>query len=222
MAGDLKMHKHFAIIGAGGHAKVVVDALLTSGDEVLGLYDDNPALLGVEPIPGVKVLGDTKDLPGRMEMWKGMVILAVGENRMRFRLSQQFSVTYGVACAPSAVLGRGVRIGKGSMILPSATVNIDTAIGEHVILNTSCSVDHDCVIGDFVHIGPGAHLGGGVVIGEGTFLGIGSSVIPGIRIGRWSVIGAGAVVTKDLPDNCTAVGVPAKVIKTREKGWHRA
>jgi acetyltransferase EpsM len=201
---------------------VVVDALFASGHEVLGLYDDNPALLGAEPISGVKVLGGTKDLPGRLEKWKGLVILAVGENRMRFRLSQRFSVMYGVACAPSAVLGRGVRIGKGSMILPSATVNIDAVIGEHVVLNTSSSVDHDCAIGNFVHIAPGAHLGGGVVVGEGTFVGLGSSVVPGIRIGHWSVIGAGAVVTKDIPDNCTAVGVPAKVIKTREEGWHLA
>jgi sugar O-acyltransferase (sialic acid O-acetyltransferase NeuD family) len=216
------MPECFAIIGAGGHAKVVVDALLASGNEVLGLYDDNPALLGAVPIPGVKVLGSTEDLPGGLEKGKSVVILAIGENRVRCRLSRRFSVSYGVACAPSAVLGRGVRIGKGSMVLPSATVNIDTVIGEHSILNTSCSVDHDCAIGDFVHIGPGVHLGGGVVVGEGTFLGLGSSVIPGIRIGRWSVIGAGAVVTKDIPDNCTAVGVPAKVIKTREEGWHLA
>jgi len=214
------MLERFAIVGAGGHAKVVVDALLTSGHEVLGFYDDNPTLLGAEPIPGVKVLGDTEHLPGNLQHGNGAVILAVGANRVRFRLSRRLSVPYGVAYAPSAVLGRGVRIGKGSMILPSATVNIDTVIGEHVILNTSSSVDHDCAIGDFVHIGPGAHLGGGVVVGEGTFLGLGSSVIPGIRIGRWSVIGAGAVVTKDIPDDCTAVGVPAKVIKTREEGWH--
>lgn len=216
------MSERYAIVGAGGHAKVVLDALLASGHEVLGLYDDNPMLLGVEPIPGVKVLGDTKALQKRLEEGDGAVILAVGENSVRCRLSVRLSVPYGVACSPSAVLGHGVRIGKGSMILPSATVNIDAVIGDHVILNTSCSVDHDCAIGDFVHIAPGARLGGGVVVGEGTFLGLGSSVIPGIRIGRWSVIGAGAVVTKNIPDNCTAVGVPARIIKTREEGWHLA
>jgi sugar O-acyltransferase (sialic acid O-acetyltransferase NeuD family) len=216
------MSECFAVVGAGGHAKVVVDSLLASGQEVLGFYDDNPDLRGTEPIPGVKVLGGTKDLTVGLGKGNSVVILAVGENRIRCRLSRRLSVTYGVACAPSAVLGRGVRIGKGCMILPSATVNIYTVIGEHVILNTSCSVDHDCAVGDFVHIAPGAHLGGGVVVGEGSFLGLGSSVIPGIRIGRWSVIGAGAVVTNDIPDNCTAVGVPAKIIKTREEGWHLA
>jgi len=214
------MSERFAIIGAGGHAKVVVDALLASGQEVKGFYDDNPNLLEVEPVPGVKVLGSMKDLPEGLEKGKDVFILAIGENRVRYRLSRSLSVPFGVACAPSATLGRGVKVGKGSMVLPSATVNIDTTIGEHVILNTSCSVDHDCAVGDFVHIGPGARLGGGVVVGEGTFVGLGSSVIPGVRIGRWTVIGAGAVVTKDLPNNCTAVGVPAKVIKTREEGWH--
>jgi len=216
------MPDRFIIVGAGGHAKVVVDALLASGKEVSGFYDDDPAFLGAEPVPGVKVLGNTKDLPDGLEIGRGMVILAIGENRVRCRLSCRLIGPYGIACAPSAVLGRGVRIGKGSMILPSATVNTDTVIGEHVILNTSCSVDHDCNIGDFVHIAPGTHLGGGVTVGEGTFLGLGSSVIPGIRIGRWSIIGAGAVVTKDIPDNCTAVGVPARVIKTRKEGWHLA
>ena len=81
------MPERFLIVGAGGHAKVVVDALLASGQEVLGFHDDNPALLGAEPIPGVKVLGGTKDLPGGTEKGKGVAILAVGENRMRFRLS---------------------------------------------------------------------------------------------------------------------------------------
>ena len=216
------MPERFAVVGAGGHAKVVVDALLASGHEVLGFYDDNPSLLGVEPIPGLKVLGNTKDLLGELEKREGVAILAIGENRIRCRLSRRLSIPYGVACAPSTVLGGGVRIGNGSMILPSATVNIDTVVGEHAILNTSCSVDHDCVIGDFVHVAPGCTLGGNVVVGEGTFLGIGARVIPGIRIGRWSIIGAGAVVTKNLPDNCTAVGVPSKVIKTREEGWHLA
>lgn len=209
----------YHVVGAGGHGKVVADALLASGCRVWGFYDDNPALSGTEPLPGLKVLGGTGNLPGA---WggEGKGILAIGENRVRFTLSRRLAVPYGIARAPSSVLGGGIRVGCGAMILPSATINIDSTIGEHAILNTSCSIDHDCRIGDFVHVAPGCVLGGSVVVGEGAFLGIGVSVIPGIRIGRWSIVGAGSVVTKEIPDNCTAVGVPARVIKTREEGWH--
>lgn len=213
------MPESFLVVGAGGHAKVVIDALLRSGSLVLGCYDDNPALIGSEPVPGIRVVGRSSQ--AERDWTKGRkVIVAIGENRLRRRLSSLWNVEYGVAVAPSAVLGRGVAIGPGSMILPSATVNIDAVIGAHAILNTSCSVDHDCRIGDYVHIAPGCHLGGNVVVGEGAFIGIGTAVIPGVRIGRWSVVGAGTVVTRDVPDNSTAVGVPVKVIKTREEGWH--
>ena len=213
------MPESFLIVGAGGHAKVVMDALLSSGCAISGCYDDNPSLFGSEPVPGVRVLGETSLLE---RDWKkgDRVIVAVGDNAVRRHLSLRWKVEYGVAMAPSVILGKGVRIGHGTMILPSATINIDTLIGHHSILNTSCSIDHDCRIGDYAHVAPGCHLGGDVTIGEGSFLGVGTSVIPGVRIGRWSIVGIGAAVTKDLPDNCTAVGVPAKVIKAREEGWH--
>ncbi len=213
------MPEPYLVVGAGGHAKVVLDALLASGQRVLGCYDDNPALAGFEPIAGVSVAGPTPLVeahwtPGRL------VIVAVGDNAARRKLASRLHVDFGVARAPTAVLGSGVTLGPGTMVLPSATVNIDSLIGCHAILNTACSIDHDCRIGDYVHIAPGGRLGGGITVGEGSFLGIGASVIPGVRIGRWSIVGAGAVVTADLPDNCTAVGVPAKVIKTRQEGWH--
>ena len=213
------MTDSFLVVGAGGHAKVVIDALISSGCRIEGCFDDNPALSGLVLVPGVRIIGNTSMVESK---WKkgSFVIVGIGDNAVRRHLSLRWKVDYGVARAPSSVLGAGVKIGFGVMVLPSATVNIDSVVGNHVILNTSCSVDHDCRIGDYAHIAPGCHLGGGIIVGEGTFLGVGTSVVPGVCIGRWSVVGAGAVVTKDLPDNCTAVGVPARVIKTREEGWH--
>ncbi len=213
------MFESFLIVGAGGHAKVVADALIGSGCSLKGFYDDNLALLGTEPIAGAKVVGPTDRIVQDYKLGDA-VIVAIGDNRTRRNVALRLGADYGVAVAPSVIIGSRVNIGPGSMVLPSATINIGSIIGRHVILNTSCSIDHDCRIEDFVHIAPGTHLGGNVNVGEGTFLGIGSSVVPGVRIGRWSVVGAGAVVTKDIPDNCTAVGVPARVIKTREEGWH--
>ncbi len=211
----------YRIFGAGGHAKVVIDALIASGVSVGGSYDADVSLHGREVVPGILIHGDEKRLLADLRD-EDCVIIAIGENRVRKRLAGMLRVRYGVAVAPSAVVGARVEIGQGAMVLPSATVNCDTTIGGHAILNTSCSVDHDCRIEDFVHIAPGTHLGGNVTVGEGTFLGIGTSVIPGVRIGRWSIVGAGTVVTKDIPDNCTAVGVPARVVKSRPEGWHLA
>ena len=123
---------------------------------------------------------------------------------------------------PTAVASRYVEYGEGSIVTAAVILTNRIRVGRHVILNLDATVGHDCVLEDFVTIAPGVHISGNVHIGEGTDVGTGTVVIPGVRIGRWSVVGAGAVVTKDLPDNCTAVGVPAKVVKTREEGWHLA
>jgi acetyltransferase EpsM len=92
-------------------------------------------------------------------------------------------------------------------------VNASVEIGNHCIINTAAVIEHDCTIKDYVHICPNATLAGNVTIGEGAQIGVGAKVIQGVKIGKWSIIGAGAVVTKDIPDNCTAVGIPAKPIK---------
>jgi len=97
--------------------------------------------------------------------------------------------------------------------MANTAINSGTKIGENVIINTGATVDHDCVLEDYVHISPGAHLAGNVYVGELTHIGIGASLIQGVKIGRNVIIGAGAAVINDLPDNVTAVGVPAKVLK---------
>ncbi len=93
-----------------------------------------------------------------------------------------------------------------------ATCSLTSAIRA---ANTNAAVDHDCLIGDYAHVGPGVSLAGNVTVGEGAFLGIGSVAIMGSTIGRWSTVGAGAAVVHDIPDNVTAVGLPARIIKRK-------
>jgi sugar O-acyltransferase (sialic acid O-acetyltransferase NeuD family) len=208
------------IAGAGGHAKVVCDAILASGTpetDIVGFADDNPELagrmvLGFPVLPGIDSLG----LVGSASLAMG-----VGDNAARRRLfdrARALGYTLVTVVHPEAVIGRGCRIGSGTVVLANVVVNTDTEIGDNVILNTACSVDHDCVVGAHSHVAPGATLAGGVRIGEETLLGIGCTVIPGLSIGARCVIGAGAVLLTNLDAGCVAVGVPARVIKQRQGG----
>jgi len=203
------------IIGAGGHAKVVIDTLRISGDfDVLGVLDDDPMRFGIEVL-GVPVVGEASlESIDRLNIQQA--IIAVGSNRARAAVAGRLAdrVSWATAIHPTAHLAPGVRIGEGTVVFAGAIVQPSSVIGHHVILNTACSVDHDGSIGDFVHIAPGVRLAGNVQVGAGVLLGIGCCVIPERTIGAWATIGAGSVVVDDVPPDVTAKGIPAKSSKT--------
>lgn len=210
------MSTRVLILGAGGHAWVIADILFRmqqAGQDVVpvGYLDDNIQLVG-QSMLGLSVMGVLSSLHDQAH---DAVVIAIGHNRTRQRLFsdlQERGERFVVARHPRSIVAPDVRIGTGTMICAGAIVNPGSVVGDNVILNTGCTVDHHNLIGDHVHIAPGVHLGGEVAIGEGTLVGIGSTVIPQHTIGAWSVIGAGSLVSKNIPDWSTAVGVPARVI----------
>lgn len=198
------------LFGAGGHAKVVLDALLRAGREVAGLIDDDPVAAG-RHVLGVEVIGTRAVLDH--EYAGAAIVPALGVNAARAALiGWAAGAGHRLASAvhPQAVTGHGVEIGAGSFLAAGAVVNPDTILGEGAIVNTGASVDHDCRIGAAVHIAPGARLCGGVSIGDETLIGTGAMVIPGIRIGARVVIGAGSVIVRDVPDGARIAGNPAR------------
>ncbi len=199
------------LYGASGHAKVIIDILKKNNKFVKGLFDDNPK---ITELNGIKCYGSFK-----IDLLKDNdLIISIGNNNIRHKIAKQLplSISFGKAIDLNAIISSSVIIGIGTVVMPGAIVNADSVIGEHVIINTSASIDHECKIGDFVHISPNTTLCGNVHIGKNSHIGAGATIIPNITIGKNVIIGAGSVVTKDIPDNYTAVGIPARKIKKNE------
>jgi len=194
-----------SIIGAGGHATVVASTLLAAGYQVDGFYADDPAMMGKEilgfpvkgPIAALKSTGATRAL------------LGIGSNEARKRLAGELQLDWVTAVHPLAYVDPSATLGPGTVVCAGAIVQPGATIGAHVILNTKASADHHTSVGDFAHIAV-AHLAGGASIGEGVFLALHSVVLPKVTVGPWATVGAGAVVTKDVAENATVVGAPAR------------
>lgn len=195
------------IIGAGGHAKVIADIVLSANLKLDGFWDDRTSLA---PILGYKILGNLTAFKAQQPIG---YIIGIGDNRIRKKINAELNETTAIAVHPSSAIGMLTQIGPGTVVMANASINVGTLIGKHVIVNTNASVDHDCKIADFVHISPQAGLAGNVEVGEGTHIGIGAAVIQGVKIGKWVTVGAGAVVIRDIPDHAVVVGNPGKIIK---------
>lgn len=203
------------VFGAGGHAKVVIDVLLSRGEwQPAAVFDDNVKVHGKE-FHGSRVHGDRHALLAHARAsGVSRFIVAVGNNGARaevFRFLEAAGLQAVTAVHASAVVAPSARIGAGSVVMPGVCINADVAIGRNVIINTGACVDHDVVLGDAVHIAPGVHLCGGVSVGEGALVGVGASVIPGISIGANVLVAAGAVVVSNVAQGACVAGVPARV-----------
>jgi sugar O-acyltransferase (sialic acid O-acetyltransferase NeuD family) len=214
------------ILGAGGFAREVLDIFMAQNAvspqyEILGFIDENPDHWNIM-LNGYPVLGgfDWFDTQDKADI---RVICGVGNPAVRRKLVQKASNLGLHFCSvihPTAVLTPFVELGEGVVVTAGCIFTNRIKVGNHVHVNLDCTIGHDVIIEDFCTIAPGVHVSGNVRIKTGCDIGTGTVIIQGITIGEWSIVGAGAVVTKDIPANTTAVGIPAKVIKERETGWY--
>ncbi len=205
------MKRSLAILGAGGHGRVVADCAETLGWTV-DFFDDSASPLEPGPWP---LVGDGASLLERISAYGGVVV-GIGANRVRLdrqRVLEELGARIATLVHPGATVSRHARLGAGTVVFAGAVVNVGAVIGEACIINTGAGVDHDDRLADGVHLSPGAHLAGGVTIGECAWIGLGASVKEGVVIGRNVRIGAGAAVINSTPDDLDLVGVPARPLK---------
>ncbi len=212
--------KNIVVIGASGHAKVIIDIIEQQNEyQIVGLIDSFKAI--GETVYTYKVLGTERDLPGLItqhELYGG--IIAIGDNWTRMNMYMEMTAiapnfTFIKAIHPSAIIGKNVRVGSGTCIMAGVIINSDASIGKQCIINTKSSVGHDVVIKNFASVAPGVSIGGDVKIGKCSAISIGANIVEKVEIGKHTVIGAGALVNKSIKSNKVAYGIPAKAIKNR-------
>lgn len=207
------------IIGAGGHASVLLDCLRRVGGVfVTGLLDSDRARHNTE-FAGIRILGGDEVLPELYARGVTDFIIGVGRNGGEDRRRAIYEAAIGLRMGPinvtdpSAIVSSDAMVGAGAQVLTRAVVNAGARIGANVVINTGAIVEHDCVVGNHVFIASGAILGGGVSVAEGVFVGLGAVILPGIAIGSQAVIGAGAVVRERVPAGQKVVGNPARALE---------
>jgi sugar O-acyltransferase (sialic acid O-acetyltransferase NeuD family) len=204
------------IVGAGGHAQVIADALMErikAGEDIkiIGFLDDDISKKGTKVL-GIEVKGMFDD---HKTLEFDHIVIGVGNNKIREKIFNQFQLLnykFLTVIHPRSIIAEDVNIGEGTVVSAGAVINTGSTIGKNSIINTGATVDHHAIIGSHVHIAPGVHMGGTVHVGDGAFIGIGATVIQNVSIGDWSVIGAGSTLLSNIPPNVTAVGTPAKAI----------
>lgn len=209
------------LIGAGGHCKVVIDAILEAKKYRISGIIDLKEKVG-EKVFGIPIIGEDSQIKSCLRKQICNCFIAagsVGNPYLRIRLSnlaKKAGFKFPNIIHPAAVVSKLAKLGAGNFIGAGAIINAGAIVGNNCIINTNAVVEHDCKIDDFAHVSPGVTISAGVNVGRCAHIGAGSSVIQYKKIGKNSLIGAGSVVVSDIDSNIVAVGNPCRKIKDND------
>ena len=210
--------KKIAIIGAGGfgrEVKTIIDSINNENStyEFVGFYDDG--FQKGEMINGYSVLGSVEDINSLTDDYS--IVIAVGDPKTKYSILKKIANThidFPNIIHPTVLISNDyVQIGKGNIICAGSILTCNIVIENFVIINLMCTVGHDTTIKSYASFMPSVNVSGEVIIQQKVYVGTGAKIINQLEIGENTIVGAGAVVSKSLPENCTAVGIPAKPIK---------
>ena len=209
--------KNIIIIGAGGVGRetvLLIEQINTVKPEwnLLGFVDDNKSLHG-RCFYGYNVIGCVDSLNTYESIY---AICSISDSKIKKRIVNNLSskIEFANLIHPSSIIGKDCIMGKGIIIQAHCIITTNVNLGNHIQINPQCGIGHDSIIKDFCSLYWNVNVSGNVVIGEGCILGTKTTIIQGLTIGSWSVIGSASNVIRDIPSGSTAVGNPARVIKS--------
>ncbi|MDO8578306.1 MAG: acetyltransferase [Dehalococcoidales bacterium] len=215
--------KSVVIVGAGGFGREVLEIFKARNKielewNILGFIDENEQMRG-KVVNGYPVLGGLDWLKANKGKRGLGCVCAIGDCTIRKKVVDRL-VAIGIkfynAIHPTVIMSEFVEMGEDVIICAGAVLTVNIVLGNHVQVNANCSVGHDAIIGDFCSLLPMVIVNGNDRLGEGVYVGTGANFIHQVSVGEWTTIGAGTVIIRDIPARVVAVGVPAKVIKTKE------
>jgi len=209
------------ILGAGGFAREAsllveeINEFLNRADRfnLLGFIENDNSRKGLK-LRGYPIIGSLPELKQFNPVVKLICVIADPAVKKKIVSDEHIKEKDFINLIhPEVKYPEDVSIGKGVLINKGAVITTNIKIGDHVSINPACGIGHDTIIGNFSTLMWRVNLSGAVNLGEGCLVGTGVTILQNLNIGPWSKIGAGAVVIDDLPEYCTAVGVPARVIR---------
>jgi len=214
------MKKNIVIFGGGSHCLCILDLIETSVDfEIIGIIDSIAEIDA--QIKDYKVIGRQNELSKLVKQYniEGGII-AIGDNYSRSLLSQEILLqvpdfNFVNIIHPSTIISKNASIGSGNVFMAGVIINIGAIVKDHCIINTGSQLEHFSIMENYSSLSAGVITGGYAVFKKFSAIALGVTVFDRVTIGENTVVGSGSLVTKDLPDNVLAYGVPAKVIKNR-------
>ena len=210
--------KPIILLGAGGHAKVLLSLLQAKGFQVLGVTAPELTASGAHAWRGIPVLPVGDDIRAYHPADVGLVN-GVGELHARRRLFERFKAHgyfFPVLIHPHACVDPSATLHEGVQVMAGAVIQADACLGQNVLVNTQASVDHDCIIEAHVHIAPGASVCGHVHVKEGALIASGVTVVIGIQVGEGAIAGAGASIVRDIDPETVVLPAPVRQQKKKE------
>lgn len=219
MTNSLDSDLPLIMIGAGGHARVLLSTLQQLGRRIIGFAEREASQ---KTVLGIPCIGNDSAVlaydPQQVLLVNGVGSVARPDSRVsvyEFFASRKYQ--FDSVIHPSAIIASDAEIAKAAQIMAGAIIQTGCSVLENTIINTGARLDHDCIVEAHAHVAPGAVLSGNVRVGARAHVGAGAVVIQGVQICRDAVVGAGAVVLSSVPASCTVVGVPARPLLSKAR-----